>query len=101
MRLRPDCKGCEIDSNEPAAHEEICNYRHWPGLYDTIERQKQRIEWLEAELRKPRDDRHHEVLCLVLAKAIKPAHPSTFALAVEHARAIADLAYPPPKQEQP
>lgn len=59
------------------------------------------IEQERAEFR--RQERHHDVLCLVLKElvdGIPGKHPST--VIGEHvliARAYADLAYPPPKAE--
>lgn len=52
-----------------------------------------------------RDQRHHDVLCIVLKELVRgdqpqPGAEGSIRLArVEVARAYADLAYPPPKAE--
>lgn len=104
MNLRPDCVGCVADSNVPTAHEPHCNYRHWPGLYDTIEQQKSEIAWLrtdQSSRESDRAERHHDVLCIVLKVYLDQygVDDKLSAERVAMARTYADLAYPPPKAE--
>lgn len=46
-----------------------------------------------------RRDRHHDVLCLALKRAFDMNMVGTHGELVHWSRAIADLAYPPPKAE--
>lgn len=73
------------------------------------------IEGLRAELAQARKalayeqaEHHHEVLCIVLKKFmhnmthyVQKPEPGYRESMVNTARAIADLAYPPPKAEEP
>lgn len=69
---------------------------------EEVARLSRALEGANRGAEKQRQERHHDVLCLVLKERLRLSDPhpgDDERCVVESARRIADLAYPPPEPE--